>query len=316
MIKLKDLAERLVKELHKEDSKEEVSQKDLELFLEQYKGSDKIVRSDELIEQVKKNGIRKGMPTGVDELDKLTGGFYEEQVIVVTAYPKAGKTSWVLFEIDKMEKYSPLFLAIEQSPTELIEQMLERNIKIPFFYAPASTETDRTTDWIHLKILETQYRSTRDNLPQTKIVFIDHFGYVIRKKSSDQVTWEIINTMQELKAIARQTKTAIVLIVHTTKPDETEPPTAKDLFGSAGYHQEADLVLSLWRETYKNEQKILVKTRNVLLQVLANRKKGETGAIKFEFNNGVYNTKDWNLTSTSKGDKELDDFVKDAQQKF
>ena len=315
MIKQKDLAERLVKELHNEDNKEEVSQKDLELFLEQYKGNDRIVRSNELIEQVKKNGIRKGMSTGVDELDKLTGGFYEEQVVVLTAHPKAGKTSWVLFEIENMKSYSPLFLAIEQSPLELIEQAVERNMHIPFFYAPASTETDRTTDWIHLKILESQYRSMKENIQPTKVVFIDHFGYILSKESSDQVTWEIIHTMQDLKSIAKQTKTAIIIIVHTTKGDETEPPTAKDLFGSAGYHQEADLVLSLWRETYKNKDKVLVRTKNVLLQVLANRKKGETGAIKFEFDNGIFRRKNWDLI-TSDGDKELNDFVKEATKKF
>ena len=314
MIKQEYLAQRLKQEIDKSKPTGEVSQKDLELFLEQYKGNDRIVRSDELIEQVKKNGIRKGMSTGIDELDELTGGFYEEQVIVVTAYPKAGKTSWVLSEIENMKQFSPLFLAIEQSALELIEQAMERNINIPFFYAPASTDVERTTEWIHLKILESQYRSTKENTQPTKVVFIDHFGYVIRKKSSDQVTWEIINTMQELKSVARQTKTAIILIVHTVKPDETEPPTTKDLFGSAGFHQEADLVLSLWRETYKDKNKVIVKTKNVLLQVLANRRKGETGAIKFEFDNGVFRRKDWNQAKA--GDEELDDFVKKATKNF
>jgi len=121
--------------------------------------------------------------------------------------------------------------------------------------------------------------------------------------------------MQELKSIAKQTKTAIVVIVHTTKGDETEPPTTKDLFGSAGYHQEADIVLSLWREAYK-EKKIIHKTKNVLLQVLANRKKGDNGSVKFEFDNGKFVRKEWLLRNEAKAEKQLDDFVKKATKNF
>lgn len=124
--------------------------------------------------------------------------------------------------------------------------------------------------------------------------------------------------MQELKEIAKQTKTAIVVIVHTTKGDETEPPTTKDLFGSAGYHQEADVVMSLWRETFKENKKIK-KTNNVLLQVLANRKKGETGAVKFTFDNGKFNRNDWVGKYEEKQvaeDKEFDDFTNEAIKNF
>lgn len=286
-----------------------VTQSELERFLDTYRGVDKIVRSDELLAKIKVSGIRQPVSTGVEDLDHIIGGFYEEQVVVVTAFPKSGKTSFVLHLVDTMKKESPLFLALEQSPRELIEQLHERNMSIPLFYAPESIEgVERTTDWIHLKIVESQFRATRDGANPTKVVFIDHFGYILRKNSSDQVTWEIINTMQNLKEIAKKTQTTIVVIVHTTKGDETEPPTTKDLFGSAGYHQEADIVLSLWRETYKEEKKFM-KTNNVLLQVLANRKRGETGAVKFVFDNGRFIRQDWEgrLSPQEKRNKRLNE---------
>ena len=297
MLKHSQLAKILSSELNKNrnEGDKELTQEELTQFLESYKRADKIVRSDELAALVDKEGIREGMKTGIDDLDVLIKGFYEEQVIVLTAYPKSGKTSMCLYLIELMKERNPLFLALEQSPRELIEQLKMQSRPIPLFYCPESIEgIDRTADWIHLKIVESQFRSTKDTGSPTKVIVIDHFGYIIRKQSSDQVTWEIINTMQELKEIAKQTKTAIIVIVHTTKGDETEPPTTKDLFGSAGYHQEADTVLSLWRETYKDKKsKKIVKTANVLLQVLANRKWGETGAIKFKFDNGKFIRHDW-----------------------
>lgn len=311
MIKQSLIASVLKKELEKtSNGKDTINESDLHTFLEQYKGADRIVRSDEIEKSIDLSGVRKGMKTGMDDLDVLLGGFYEEQVIVLTAYPKSGKTAWALHTINSMKEYNPLFLALEQSARELIEQLKERNMPIPVFYTPDSLEqTERTTDWIHLKIIESQYRSAKDSTQPTKIVFIDHFGYILRKQSSDQITWEIIRTMQELKDIARQTKTAIVVIVHTTKPDETEPPTTKDLFGSAGYHQEADTVLSLWRESYK-ENKQAKKTNNVLLQVLANRRKGDVGAIKLTFDNGRFIRNDWINAKDQKSDNELTNFVK------
>jgi hypothetical protein len=53
-----------------------------------------------------------------------------------------------------------------------------------------------------------------------------------------------------------------------------------------------------------------------LLQVLANRKTGETGAMKFEFNNGIFERKDWVNAKQAKDDKDLDDFVKGVTKKF
>lgn len=311
MIKQTQLASLLKKELDKGKKDEFVSQDDLNKFLEQYNGADRIVHSSELIKLVEEKGVRKGMSTGVSDLDILLGGFYEEQVIVVTAFPKSGKSAFCLWTIENMKEYNPVFFALEQSPMELVEQLKERNMSIPSFYCPESIEgSEKTTDWIHLKIVESQYRSMKETGKPTKIAFIDHFGYIVRPKTSDQATWEIIQTMQKLKEIAKQTKVAIVVIVHTTKANETEPPTTKDLFGSAGYHQEADTVLSLWRETY-TENKVTKKTNNVLLQVLANRKKGDTGAIKLTFNNGRFDRNDWLPSKEAKDENDLSNFVKD-----
>jgi replicative DNA helicase len=283
-------------------------------FLNNYSGDDRIVTSEEIKARISKEGIRKPISCGIQALDEIIGGFYEEQVVVITARPKSGKSSMALHIADRLNEYSPLFLALEQSPQELIEQLIEQDRKIPFFYAPESIEgVDKTTDWIHLKTIESQFLSQKQGRTPTKVVLVDHFGYILRKQSSDQVTWEIIKIMQELKNIAKHTKTTIVVIVHTTKGDPTVPPSTEDLFGSSGYHQEADTVLSLWRETYKEEKKIM-QTNNVLLQVLANRKKGTSGAVKMVFEDGEFFVRPWEgkdefkSRMKAKADKAFDNF--------
>lgn len=301
------LTQMLMSEMNRSTDKP-VSKEQIEAFLEGYVGADHLVSSEILVEKVKRDGIRQPMTTGIESLDEILGGFYEEQVIVVSARPKSGKTSFALHLIDLMKDREPLFLPLEQSALELIEQRIEKELEVPHFYAPESLEgIERTVEWVHLKILESQYK-TPDN--PTKFVVIDHFGYLMLAKSSDQATWSIINAMQELKQIAKQTKTAIVVVVHTTKGDATIAPTTEDLFGSAGFHQEADTVLSLWRETYK-EDGVQKQTNNVLLQVLANRRKGASGAVKFKYIDGQFLQYDW-----TGHDEEIKKSKKDADDAF
>ena len=308
MLTNEKLTELLTGEINAKE-KDTVTREQIEAFLEGYSGKDYLVSSEELVEKVKRDGIRKPMTSGIEDLDEIIGGFYEEQVIVLSARPKSGKTSFALHLIDLMKEREPLFLPLEQSALELIEQRVERDQPIPHFFAPESLDgIDRTVEWVHLKILESQFK-TKEN--PTKFVVIDHFGYLMLAKSSDQATWQIINAMQNLKQIAKQTKTAIVLIVHTTKGDQTTPPTTEDLFGSAGFHQEADTVLSLWRETYKEDgqQK---QTNNVLLQVLANRRKGTSGAVKFKYVDGAFIECQWQSKEdeTKQNKKSADELFK------
>src|SRR5690606_12065921 len=130
---LKDLLTREVNRTKKEGevllTAEEMSE-----FLEAYQGDDKIITSEEIAEIVKKEGIRQPMNCGIESLNEIIGGFYEEQVIVVSARPKSGKTSLVLHLIEKMKEKNPLLLALEQSSRELVEQLTEQGRQIPFFY--------------------------------------------------------------------------------------------------------------------------------------------------------------------------------------
>ncbi len=288
MLNNEKLKELLFKELKEKDAG--VSKEAIQSFLDGYTGNDRLISSEEILKDVQENGVRQPMETGIEDLDEVIGGFYEEQVIVVSARPKSGKTSFATHLVGLMKDKNPLFLLLEQSGRELIEQHVENNLPVPHFYTPKSLDgIERTVEWVHLKILESQF-ITKEN--PTKFVVIDHFGYLMLPKSSDQATWSVIAAMQELKSIAKITGVAIVIVVHTTKGDPTEAPTTEDLFGSAGYHQEADTVLSLWRETYK-EEGVIKQTNNVLLQVLANRRKGKSGAVKFTYLDGEFVLNNW-----------------------
>src|ERR1700749_234488 len=99
MLNNEKLTQMLMSEVNRSTDKP-VSKEQVEAFLEGYAGADQLVSSEELVAKVKREGIRQPMTTGIDDLDEILGGFYEEQVIVVSARPKSGKTSFSLHLID------------------------------------------------------------------------------------------------------------------------------------------------------------------------------------------------------------------------
>lgn len=289
MLSRTKIKELLKNELKQHENVVPLTDDEIEEFVGSYSGSDRIVTFDEI--EVEES---TGLPTGFEGVDNLIKGFYPEQVITLTAFPKHGKTTFTFDMARNIGEKKCLFLSLEQTPADLKRQWVENNFDIPNCYTPLETDEVLThTEWIEWKIIETQYISKKDTGEPIKGVFIDHFGYIDwQREHGENPADAIRRVMQELKRIARRTNTFIVVIVHVNKEDQTAPPTTKDLQGSSGYHQVSDTVMSLWRETYK-DGKETVKTKNVLLQVIANRRFGDEGSAKYVFKEGRFVESNW-----------------------
>lgn len=261
----------------KEDKTRLMYQNRADELLVQYNGEDRVVKSTEILESLKDKPLPKPVPTNHASLDKIIKGFYPGQHIIFSAPPKSGKTSFILDLVDKMKASNPLLIPLEQSAEELISMMMERELDIPLFVAPRTNKRP-TIDWITKRITESVVKYN------SKVVFIDHFGYIKNESGISQQHLEITDTMQELRSIAKQLNISIVSIVHVRKVNPTEPPTVEDLYGSAGYLQEADTIVMLWREAYKQGRETKWSNK-VLLSVQANRRNGGTGSFRMKYEN-------------------------------
>jgi replicative DNA helicase len=269
-----------------------------EELLAQYNGDDKVVSSFEIREQLKDKPLPPPLPTGHPKLDSIIKGFYPGQHIVFSAPPKSGKTSFILDLISRMKYSDPALIPLEQSAEELISVLNERKLEIPLFYAPRSNKL-ATLEWVEQRITEAVVKHG------SKVVFLDHFGYI--KNDGQQQHLQIIDTMQRLRSIAKQLNISIVSIVHVRKVSPIEPPSIEDLYGGAGYLQEADTVVMMWREAYK-EGKEIKWTNKVLVSVQANRRNGSTGNFRMKYDNYKF-IQDDNIQFHHEGaTEELDDF--------
>lgn len=245
-----------------------------------YSGEDEVIRSDEMSERIQKEGPKPYLMTGIEGLDYIIKGFRQKQLIIVSAPPKAGKTSFCMHLTRLMAAHNPLWLPLEQDLEELVSVALERGQDVPLYYAPEKNKFPPDTDWIEQKIIEgiAKYNS--------KIVFIDHLSFVRPSNTPEKERYiQVGRAVERLKEIAKQLEIPIVLVVHIKRGESpTEIPSAEDLYESGMIHQLCDMAIMLWRECYK-KNKILNYTDNVLLQVVANRRHGTMGHVRFRYNN-------------------------------
>ena len=246
----------------------------IESHLVKYEGDDRMVFSSDIDADLKDKPLPIPIPTAHSSLDNIIKGFYPGQHIIFSAPPKSGKTSFILDLIARMSDSKPTLLPLEQSAEELISIMQERNLDVPNFIAPR-TNKRATISWVEERITEAVVKYN------SRVIFLDHFGYVLPDSKEDHHL-QITDTMQRLKSIAKQLNISIVSIVHVRKVDPTQPPTVEDLYGSAGFLQEADTIVMLWREAYKEERETKWSNK-VLVSVQANRRNGDTGSFRMKY---------------------------------
>lgn len=257
----------------------------LEEAMRVYTGDDELISSLDILEKIKNEPEEEKFLTGFKQLDEILGGFRKQQLIVLAAPTKSGKTSFSVELTIRMKQTSPVWLPFEESAEELIRKFYEKDQEPPIFYTPKQMKGN-TTQWIEKRVVEgkVKYGST--------LFFIDHLHFIV-PLTSERLDTRIGQTMRELKTIAKNHDVTIVLIAHLKKTNLTVSPTLEDLRDSSFVAQEADTVIILWRKTKRNDEGETEITNETLLSVQANRRTGTTGNMKLIFNNNRFLEEDW-----------------------
>jgi len=249
-----------------------------------YRGEDKVISFKEIAEKIKNEKEEQKFMSGIAGLDDLLKGFRLQQVVVVSALTKSGKTQFCMELTCRMKELNPLWFPFEESAEELIRKFLERGEEPPEAYTPENIKGS-AMEWIESKIVESIAKF------DTKIVFIDQLDFIVSLKGENH-SLNIAQTMRDIKAIAKKWNVIIFIICHLSKARMDTQPTLEDLRGSSSIAQEADTVILLWRET-KRESGEVVITDNVNISVQANRRSGKTGNVKMIYNNGRFLEENW-----------------------
>jgi predicted ATP-dependent serine protease len=272
----------LHKELQRDEKNVEALLK-LTEFMREYDGEDRIILSTELEGKIDDLENEERHYTGLKKLDAITDGFRSNQVIAISAPPKAGKTQFCVHIAKNMK--NPTMFLFEETPEEVLYKYKKKGIPLPRFYTHNDLVED-SIEGLYRKMIEAWAKY------DSRIFFVDHLHYLL-DDSNKNTSEKIKHVMQELKKFAKRHNFTIFLIAHMTKGNFTEPPSVEAIRDSSFIPQYADTTIILWRETYnpgaKEHKNLFNYTNNLLVNVVLNRKLNfttdiNTGLADFTFN--------------------------------
>jgi replicative DNA helicase len=246
-----------------------------------------------------------GISTGFFDLDELTGGFQETQLVILAARPSMGKTALALNICEHVIcelKKGVLFVSLEMGNLELVERLLSSRARVDGHKLRTGKNLTQQ-DMIQLgngyhdlkaaslfiddtparNMLQITANARRLKLRHDiGLVVVDYIQLIDSEESRDSRQEQIAKISRRLKQLARELKVPVVALSQLNRAVENREdrrPRMADLRESGAIEQDADLVLLLHRPDYydQNDQP------GVAQLIIAKNRSGATGDVKFVF---------------------------------
>jgi replicative DNA helicase len=255
-----------------------------------------------------------GIATGFTDLDGLTAGLQNSELVIIAARPSHGKTAFALNiarHVAVEERMPVFFVSLEQSRVELAERLLccqarvdshklrkgylaadEMNKLIaaggelrgsneaPGASAPVKLFIDDTAGQGMLRIAANARRlKLRHNL---KLVVVDYLQLVEPDNRRDSRQEQVANISRRLKFLAKELSIPVIALAQVNRSSEDRQdhtPRLADLRESGSIEQDADTVMLLHRpEMYDPGQH-----EGIMEIHIAKQRNGPTGKITLTF---------------------------------
>jgi replicative DNA helicase len=269
---------------------------------------DLITSAYELIEKRSSHHVT-GLATGFYELDELTCGLQNGEMIVVAGRPSMGKTSFALNiaeYIGVFEQQPVAIFSLEMGRQQLAERFLCSNSKTDSqlmrkgmltteHYQRLVESCGRLSearifidDSAGITPLEMRAKARRLKARHDiKVCLVDYMQLMSlgtgRVESRQQ---EITAISRYLKAMARELDIPVVVISQLNRAPEGREghrPRMSDLRESGSIEQDADVVMLLHREDYYHRGEADYQDDNTAEVIIAKQRNGPTGAVKLTF---------------------------------
>ncbi|MGC3988434.1 MAG: replicative DNA helicase [Chthoniobacteraceae bacterium] len=231
---------------------------------------DQVMEAIESIEKLfARKGAISGLSTGFGDLDAMTDGLHEAEMIVIAARPSMGKTAFALniaehVAVD-LNRGVGVF-SLEMSTQQLVQRLICSRAKIslkkirdgflaahefePITRAASAFATSKLfiDDTAGLSILELRARARRMKaMHNIELIVIDYLQLLKSdsKKAKDNRQHEIAEISQGVKALAKELKLPIIVLAQLNRNPEQRTggkPRLSDLRESGSIEQDADLV--------------------------------------------------------------------------
>ncbi len=248
--------------------------------------------------------VISGLPTGFFDLDDLTSGLQNSELIIIAARPSVGKTALAMNIAEHVavdEGKAVLFVSLEQSRIELVERLLCSRARMDSHrlrsgrissddirrlqqaadqMMGAPLFIDDTPGRNMLQITATARRLKRQH--DLRLVVIDYLQLIEPDNLRDSRQEQIARISRRLKMLARDLQIPVIALSQLNRSLELREghrPRLADLRESGSIEQDADVVLLLHRpELYDQEAE-----PGLAEVIVAKQRNGPTGTVKLSF---------------------------------
>jgi replicative DNA helicase len=247
-----------------------------------------------------------GLATGFVDLDRMTSGLQEGELIIVAARPSMGKTALAMNFVEHaalhLKKAAAVF-SMEMSGAQLAMRMIGSVGR--FDQHELRTGTFKEDDWSRLvdavgKLNETQVfiddsaglnaievRSRARRLHRQcgglSLIVVDYLQLMSSSRRDENRATEIADISRSLKGLAKELKVPVVALSQLNRSVESRQdkrPMMSDLRESGAIEQDADVILFIYRdEVYHPDS----QQRGMAEIIVAKQRNGPTGKLTLTF---------------------------------
>lgn len=234
------------------------------------------------LDEIEQVGMRKGgvftIPTGLSDLDVLTGGFRPGSLNVIASGPSIGKSTLALdiCRATSLRHHLPsAFFSSEMSENEIQMRLLSAEARVSLHWLRSGYLQDE--DWsrlghklediakaplwllyapaLTLTLLDEEIRNLR-GAPGVKLVAVDSLQGLAAASCDEGVAATTSDVLRHLKRIAHEFQVPIVVTARIRNEDALKHrrPEISDMQDSEAVYEEADTIIMLYRpDAYDRE---------------------------------------------------------------
>jgi replicative DNA helicase len=244
-----------------------------------------------------------GIPTGYIDLDEMTAGLHNNELVIVAARPSVGKTAFALNIVRHViveEKVPVFFVSLEQAKVELAERLLccqarvdSHKVRKGHLNSDEIQKLIVANDQLRGNAKEGHVKLFIDDSPsQTmlriganarrlklrhdiRLVVIDYLQLIEPENRRDPRQEQVAQISRRLKFLARELKIPVIALAQVNRASEDRQdhkPRLSDLRESGSIEQDADTCMMLHRPG-----KFGGEEDNMLEVIIAKQRNGPTG---------------------------------------
>ncbi len=264
----------------------------------------------ELLQSIhgKHSGVT-GVPSGFFELDSLTGGFQQSDLIIIAGRPSQGKTAFALSVARNsavMHNVPIGMFSLEMSTQQLVMRLMCAEARVDAHkvrtgrlpeneWNKLSTSVGRLYDakiYIDdtpgLAILEMRAKARRLKVEHNiGLVIVDYLQLMQGPKNAQSREQEISAISRSLKALAKELNLPVIALSQLNRAVESrgdKRPALSDLRESGAIEQDADVVIFVHRpEMYGITEQDNQPTEGLAEIIIGKQRNGPTKTVELQF---------------------------------